>query len=278
MANDKIITKLGKLKAHMESAEAIGNEAEAQAFAQMLNQLLVKHNLEMSEIDYDAEVKDEPVDRFTVGGGSVYKNGEFYMKDYPDIQFKRKRCEWSERLGQIIAEAHGCKMLVVKGSSRLVFVGRKSKVMVAEYMYVIMYRSIIKMSEKANRTFRNKLRYAQVKQGVLPEQMSFREALGYRDNWIDGFVHRLDILFYDERQKEKDAEGNESTALMRINNDKQAIANWMDEQKIGTAGSIGGGYGTYNKAGREAGDAAAKDVHANSKKGVGQGNQKQLGS
>jgi 1,6-anhydro-N-acetylmuramate kinase len=50
MTQEKILEKLGKIKAHMESAQEIGNEAEAQAFASMLQNLLTKHKLEMTDI------------------------------------------------------------------------------------------------------------------------------------------------------------------------------------------------------------------------------------
>jgi hypothetical protein len=52
MTQEKILDKLGKIKAHMESAQEIGNEAEAQAFAAMLQSLLLKHKLEMTDIQY----------------------------------------------------------------------------------------------------------------------------------------------------------------------------------------------------------------------------------
>ena len=51
--NEKILDKLGKIKAHMESAAEIGNVAEAQVFGVMLQNLLAKHKLEMTDITYN---------------------------------------------------------------------------------------------------------------------------------------------------------------------------------------------------------------------------------
>lgn len=42
-------------EAHAESAEKIGNEEEAQAFAAMLQKLLLKHKLSMTEVEVAAE-------------------------------------------------------------------------------------------------------------------------------------------------------------------------------------------------------------------------------
>ena len=54
MAQDeKLIDKLKKIKAHADSAEKIGNEEEAYAFAAMLQKLLAKHNLDMSQIEWE---------------------------------------------------------------------------------------------------------------------------------------------------------------------------------------------------------------------------------
>ena len=36
--DNNVMRKLGKIKAHMESAKAIGSEAEAQAFAKLLHE------------------------------------------------------------------------------------------------------------------------------------------------------------------------------------------------------------------------------------------------
>ena len=61
MTDGKILEKLGKIKNHMESAKEIGNEAEAQAFAAMLQTLLLKHKLSLTDVEYASEMKDEPI-------------------------------------------------------------------------------------------------------------------------------------------------------------------------------------------------------------------------
>ena len=220
--NDALLTKLGKLKAHMESAKAIGSEEEAKAFAATLSQLLMKHKIEMTDLEYEAEIKDEPVDAYIVGGGSHWEDGKRVMKDFPDVEIKQKRCLWAEDLAKIVVRAHGCSMMVSLASSQLTFVGRKSNTTIAEYIFIILFRSANKMSDKAYRSRRNKLKWEQ-RDTVNPDMSSMR---GYRDSWLRGFTTRIADMFEAELAKQRTPEG-ESTALIRINNDALAVRDYM---------------------------------------------------
>ena len=85
MTQEKILEKLGKIKAMADSAKEIGNEAEAQAFAAMLQNLLLKHKLDMTDVQYGVHLQEEPVEQSFVGGGIIYKNGKQVLKDFPDV-------------------------------------------------------------------------------------------------------------------------------------------------------------------------------------------------
>lgn len=52
--NENVMRKLAKIKALKESAESIGSEGEAMAAAAMLNELLMRHKLEMTDIQVGA--------------------------------------------------------------------------------------------------------------------------------------------------------------------------------------------------------------------------------
>lgn len=242
MASDQIIQKLGKIKAHQESAAAIGNEAEAEHFARMLNQLLMKHKLEMTDIEYEAEIKEEPVESTSVGKGIIYRDGKKYYKEYPDVEVRSKRQDWSEKLARIICSAHSCKMLVEHRSSRLYFVGRKTNTVIAEYMYITMYRTIERLSWKEYKTARNKTKWQQIKGLSKEEQKSvyvdYSELEGYRAGWVSGFIYRLQEMFREiEEVQAKDP--SMCTALIRIDKDKAAIGQWMQDNTC-KAGSLGG--------------------------------------
>lgn len=264
MASDQIIQKLGKIKAHQESAAAIGNEAEAEHFARMLNQLLMKHKLEMTDIEYDMEVKDEPVETHDVGGGTTWKDGKRFYKEYPDVEIKQKRCEWSEDLANMISRTYGCSYLLAKGTSRIWFVGRKSNVAIVEYMYITMLRTIETLSWKEYKTARNKCKWQQIKGLSKDEQktayVDYGELEGYRASWINGFVNRINVLLRDmQKAEEKNPEGG--TALMRINNDglatKQFLKDLLKDRK--PLSSLNGGN-SWNGKGYSDGKAKADEV------------------
>ncbi len=113
---EKIIDKIRKLHAHAQSAEKIGSEAEAQAFAQMVNQLLNKHRLELTDIQFEERRKNEPVEQAEI---NFREHGDTFRGKKVEWKQKKVRVEWIERLAGIVARAHSCEILVVERSNRL---------------------------------------------------------------------------------------------------------------------------------------------------------------
>src|SRR6185369_253362 len=171
MTEEKILDKLGKIKAHMESAQEIGNEAEAQAFAAMLQNLLMKHKLEMTDIQYSQHVKEEPVGEYGIGSDDGYQSYEYrdkkrYYKAYPDVEVVGRRIEWTENLAGVIARAHSCQSMICPGRSAIWFVGQKSNVKIVEYLYITMLRAADKICHKEYMKFRRQLRQEAMKEGL----------------------------------------------------------------------------------------------------------------
>jgi hypothetical protein len=261
--SENVMRKLAKIKALKESAEQIGSEGEAMAAAALLNELLVKHKLEMTDIEWDLEIKEEPVDRYPVGGGIKFgseDNGwKQTYKDYPDVEVKRKRIEWSERLARLISRTYGCDFLINPGSSRITFVGRKSNVAIVEYMYITMYRVVEKLSWKEYKTARNKLKWASIKEGIPTGDIDYSSLSGYRSSWIEGFVGRVREMLNEMHQAaEQDSSG---TALMRINSDALATERFLDDllknKKNAPSLSLNR---NWNSAGEKAGREKANEV------------------
>jgi hypothetical protein len=293
---EKILDKLGKIKAHMESAKEIGNEQEAEAFAGMLQQLLLKHKLEMTDIDYNREMQDEPiiqhtpetvivsreqkkryysvtelskiswdelpssVRRFLVdegysfstveewkqaynaateeerynllhtdnGVGSEFPSHKWYRgsettrkrvyKDYPDVEVLNQRRAWVEELAAIVASAYSCRILVSKGSSIIHFVGHKSNIAIAEYLFVTMMRIAERLSDQAAKKMRREWRAAHGVGNTPP---------GFRESFLDGFTNRIAQRLAEARRA---FEGpTTSVALVRVNKEALAVRNYMEE-------------------------------------------------
>jgi len=236
MVTEKIIDKLRKLRAHAESAEKIGSINEAEAFAAMFQQLLMRHNLELNDVEFEEEQKDEPIERETI-------NWQEYND--PLINYGAKRVAWLESLAVVVTRAFFCRILVRSGSSRITIVGTRSNVEVATYMFITLARSAEKLVRSEYRAYKKE----------NPEG-----GKGFRVSFLSAFVERLSQRFYEER---KTAETSSSTALVRLNRAESAVVEWM-QKFAGRASGIGGGRDYENAEGRRRGRAVADSLNLKS--------------
>ena len=245
---EKILEKLAKIKRHADSAKEIGNEAEAQAFAAMLQNLLLKHKLEMTDIDYAKEMQSEPIIEHapeTMWG----KDGRVYV-EFPDVEVVGKRRMWAEDLAGIITKAYSCRFLVSTSSSMIYFVGHKSNVLQCEYLYLTMLRAADKMSDREAKRQRAIWRNQNGGAGATPK--------GFRESWLLGFCKRLGERMEEERRKFETP--STSTALVRVNKEALEVAGYMNKFKtIQTQRK----QGAFNQDGYAAGQRAANGLNLN---------------
>lgn len=230
MVTEKLLDKLAKIKAHAESAAKIGSTQEAETFSAMLQQLLLKHKLSMSDIEVEQQEKDEPV-----GEKQIHWQG---------VKVRKTRVAWIEKLSSIVARAFFCRILVHPGSSLITLVGRASDIACAEYLIVVLTRSVEKMSLQE---------YDREWLRVKNEEGSTDSMAGFRASWIQSFIHRISQRFEEERNKET---VSNSTALVRFNKADLAVTGYMSRFTRMAAGLNGqrGGNSRGHQRGREAAD------------------------
>jgi len=199
VAPEKLLDKLSKLKAHAESAKAIGSEAEAQAFAEKLQSLLLEHDLSMSDLEFERMEAEEPIEQ------------EYIDLEKHGIKSKKTRIAWMERLASVVARANFCRVLVSSGSSNIWLVGRREHRAVAEYMIVTLTRAIIDISKHEHGKFSYE---------CYKKYGNTSGARGFKDSFITGFLVRL---FERLEERKKKATTSTSTALMRINKEDSAV-------------------------------------------------------
>ena len=68
---ENVIDKLRKIMAHAASAREIGNLAEAEAFAAKAQELLLRHKLDMTEVEFAAESSRAGYERRVFGDGNT---------------------------------------------------------------------------------------------------------------------------------------------------------------------------------------------------------------
>jgi hypothetical protein len=234
MTQDKILDKLTKLKAHAESAAAIGNTAEAEAFASMINTMLLRHELSMEDIPTDRQQAEDPI---------IEQRIDPRMHG---LKYSRSRIGWQERLADVVAEAHMCRLLIHSGTNYVTFVGTKSHVAVAEHAYGVLAGAADRMSTAARDAYWREHR----------NDPGF-ESGNYRAAWLRGFISRIAERFREARRKEVAQAPSSSTALVRLNQALVRASNYIDKnykRKI-TSARIGRGIGRGERDGRRAADA-----------------------
>ena len=203
---DKVLDKLSKLKAHMESAAQVSTEEEAQAFSAAIQRLLMEHKLTMEDIpDPTATVKEEPINKYRV---DLYEH---------DIAVKKRRVAWQERIGSIVSRAYYCSMLVSHSSNHIWFVGTESDTKIAEFMYVKLVRLLVAMSEKEY----VKAFYECKGRGHV------EEARGFKESFLAGFCNRLQERLTAERRKVEEEATASCTSLVPLRNAETRVAQFM---------------------------------------------------
>lgn len=238
--NQKLLDKLAKLKAMAEGAEAIGSEHEAQAFAAMFQELLVKHKVEMTDLEFANLEVEEPVETHRID-----------YKQYPDLKMRKRRIEWMETLANIVADAFFCRILVHPGSSRISLAGRRSDTVVAEYMIVTLQRAAQKIADKANYDWGTEV-FRRTGSRDGPERY------GFKSSFLTAFVNRLYVRLRDERKTTTSGTGE--MGLMRINKSEKAVTDFIDNLKAKKATAVSRSV-RFHREGIRRGTEAANSIN-----------------
>lgn len=248
---DRLLDKLAKLKATQEGEAKLGNTAAAEAFAAAINRLLLEHELSMEEVQSYAERDTDPIVRVGL---------DF---DAHGIERSRRRSDWQQTLAMVVAEAHLCKILVAAGSNRIWFVGTKAHATVAEYAYGTLVPLAIRLADKA---------YYDYHMGLRREGKDIRLARGFRPVWLTSFVARIAQRFWAMRKEVTTATGNETQALMRLDNQLARVNRELEKvKKIPAMGRNDRYHAEGARQGREAADRVPlgqKGVERSTVKGV----------
>lgn len=255
---EKILRRLVKLQASKESEAKIGNAEAAEAFASMINKMLIEYELNPSDIDYARTMDHDPVIEMRVD-----------LVGHK-IRVQKTRIAWQESLARIVAKAHLCSFLLRAGSNSIWFVGTKSHAMVAEYAYGTLVPVIDKLSDVEYYAFL----------GKCQREGNSKLAHGFRPAWLDAFVTRIDERFFEARKAAVAEAPSQSQALMRLDGALVKVRKYIEDKfegRRGVANALNGGR-KHHHAGQAAGRAAAdrvvlgrRGVSGSSTKGIGNG-------
>jgi hypothetical protein len=237
---EKVIARLVKMQASRESEAALGNAAAAEAFAAMINKMLIEHELNPSDLDYARGADRDPVIQLAVD-----------LTKYR-IAKKKTRIAWQESLARVVAKAHLCKFLIQTRSNNIWFVGTRSHALVAEYAYGVLVPAAYKLSLADWRRF-----YV----ACQKETGSTVGAHGFHGAWLTAFVGRIEERFAESRAAAVAAApaGHQSTALLRLDGALVKAQAYIDDKfakKRCYSAALNGGW-SHHAAGKAAGRAAA---------------------
>ena len=258
----KVLDKLVKLQAQRDGEAALENYEAADAFARMINKMLIENELQPSQVDYARGADRDPVIEVQVQQ-AVY-----------GIKAKGTRVAWMESLARTVANAHLCTFLIRKGSNQIWFVGTKSHAVVAEYAFGTLAQAAAKMCNDAYHVYGLEC----AAERGLPKGKWCAGEPGFCESWLHAFITRIAQRF-DDARKEAVAEAPEgpSQALMRLSGAMTKVNGYIDDKFKAR------GKRTYalesmrssNHEGASRGRAAA-DALAIGRKGVEGGSRKSL--
>ena len=205
-----IVDKIRKL--NIQANDSGTTEEEAQAFASMVQRLLLKHKLSLTDVEFKEQAEEE-------------MKKHWIDWDAAGVDKKKNRVSWMEDLSSLVAKAYFCRILVASGSNCICLVGKTSDVEVAEYVITTLVRTAEKISwtkynNKASHASRNK----------------YKMEKGWRASFLMGFISRLKERL-DEELNQEAPEG--STALIRVKSSLAQVDEFMRMMRgLGKASSL----------------------------------------
>ena len=232
----QIIDILRKLIAQEKSERALVNLAAAETFAAKAAELLIKHKLDMSEVEFAEEELNEPV------ASEVFSAAD--MLDLPD---KRTHDNWIGILLVGVSSANFCKVIRAQQSNTVHIVGRTTDRSTTVVLFEYLSKACIEMA----------LREA--------DDRGLNQRRSFISSFKLGFASAIQ-----ERLRVKHVELKETAAeqgLMRIDQMERATAAKVKEifpelRKAAPAVA-------YNRCGMSAGRAYGHAIGINSTKRLG---------
>lgn len=227
----KTIDLIRKLLAKSESAAQLGSAEEAAAFAAKASELLLRHKLDMTDLEVSTEEADEPVGRHSFDPSETMR-----------WVSKGRRVAWLQALVSGIARANFCRILVIPGSKTVVVIGRPSDAAIVKYLTHVLVREAERLAVLYERQVRVGAERAGLPRPVEPKK-------GFLLGFVDAVLKRLREM----RASVEKAGGKH--ALVRFQAAELAVTKWMEQRKFSAVGGLnhGGGNAHAWEAGRQAG-------------------------
>jgi hypothetical protein len=254
-AREKVAAKVAKLLEKARSTEDLGNAEEAATFAAKADELLIKFELGLSEVEYAAIEESDPMGTSTVD----FRRAD--AEELPNPQWKHaprlhtnQRREWQEDLCVAVAKAFFCKILVQPGTTNVILVGRESHRQMAEYVMINLVRQCLRHGERA---------YWEAVYAVRRKDADAPATDGFKAAFNAGFTSAVSRRLAEQRAadlKQAREQGSDGKALIRLDNAWKAVERFFEEKVPHKTGTALNGSWSSNSAGHAAGAAAGSQA------------------
>lgn len=130
--DNSILTTLRKLIAHEKSARAIGSVEEAEAFAAKIQELMFKHKMEMTDVEFAEAEQNEPV-------MSEFLSEQEITGCAPSIRGQG----WIGILMQAITRANFCRAIRTARGNSYTILGKESDRAAAKALFLYLYEACV---------------------------------------------------------------------------------------------------------------------------------------
>jgi Protein of unknown function (DUF2786) len=203
--NEKVVDKLRKIRAHQKSAEQIGNEEEAQAFALAFQRILQQHKLDMSDIEWEEHKKEEPIVRVYVSHREA------------GVRTGKVKVSWMLDLASQIGVAYSVKVLLIDKTRDFFYVGEQTSAEAAKSVYAYMVKVAENLADKEYVKFFYKCK----------EEGNVTAARGFRQGFLFGFTKRLRQRF--NEQITQLSQGHTGCAIIRLSDAIKRAEKYIDD-------------------------------------------------
>lgn len=208
--DEKILDRIKKLHAKAVSAKEIGSDHEALTFMSAVQKMLDKYDMDMSEVEYQLSLTQDPV------------NLDFVDPESFGQKEKKTRDAMQNLVAAAICRLFHCQFLPDTRSRRgFWIVGRREHREIANFMCVTILRLMEELSYKAYVAYFYECR----------NRGDVTQARGYKEAWRQGFATKIG-----RRVEEVIEVKTVGVGLVRMNTEQQKIEEFLD--KIEKAGGM----------------------------------------
>ncbi len=233
---DNIVERIQKLLNHERSARSIGSIAEAEAFAGKIQQMLSDNKLSMSQVEMEAEEKEQPVGLEDVVGTTA---------------------AWLGSLAMGVSQSCFCRVL--KGHKRFIFIGRHDNRATAVAMFTHLAMMGKGLAESGLAA------YKRTDRGAYEIEMSGPGVSRiWKNSFLQGYASALRSRL-EEQVARLEAEAAPGNALVYVDRNKAAVDEFiqgkygkLQSSRVSSSRLHGGAY----SAGKQAGSNVSTQARA----------------